>query len=146
MKSILLALSVVLLNSPAFAQFPSQTDYYLADAEAAYQQRQAQPIGTWLTQSGALQVEINACGNKLCGTINQDMTGNTDPVHSLKGKLLLQDLVASGDKQWRGTIYNRANGETLLCEIHYLNQNEIQVMPYKSGTEKGMVQIWKRVS
>lgn len=143
MKLSTLAFGALLLSNASFAQFPSQTDYYLADAEAAYQQAQKQPIGQWLTQSGALQVEISACGNKLCGTISKDLTSNSSA--NLNGKLLLQDLVATGEKQWQGKIYNRANGETVLCELRYLNQNEIQVKPYKSDSEQAPAQIWKRV-
>ncbi len=145
MKTLALAISTVILSNTSFAQFPSQTDYYLAEAEAAYQQRQLQPVGQWLTQSGALQVEISPCGNKLCGIINKDMSNNAQPEHNLNGKLLLQDLVATGDKQWQGKIYNRANGETVLCEVRYLNHNEIQVKPYKSASEQAPVQVWKRL-
>lgn len=145
MKNSLLAASALLISSFCYAQFPSQTDYYLADAEAAYQQRLNQPLGTWVSQNGALQVEISACGSKLCGTINKDLRSNADNAQSLKGKVLLQDLVATGDKQWRGKLVNRANGETEWCELRYLNQNEIQVLAYQSDTEKAPAQIWKRV-
>lgn len=145
MKSSLLAVSALLVSSLSYAQFPSQTDYYLADAEAAYQQRQNQPLGTWLNPGAALQVEISTCGSKLCGTINKDLSANADSGQSLKGKVLIQDLVATGDKLWRGTLYNRANGETVLCELRYLNQNEIQVSAYKGDQEKTAAQIWKRV-
>jgi uncharacterized protein (DUF2147 family) len=113
-------------------------------------------LGRWITESGNLEVEIAPCGDALCGTVtrvlaNHSMSDSGKEMaaadsRSPLGTKLVYDLVASGDNQWRGQIYNRENGKTYRCIVSVEDANRLRVRGYVGIPWIGKTQIWTRVS
>ena len=83
-------------------------------------------LGTWLTDSGNLEIEIARCGEALCGKVtkvlaNRSMSGSGEMVSADKrdplGMTILKDFKPSGEGEWSGEIYNRENAKTYSCKI-----------------------------
>ena len=113
--------------------------------------------GVWLTQSGNLEVKIAPCGPAtLCGTVVREvahnamspagaaMAGKNAP--SAVGMKILRDLTRSDDKEWKGHIFNRENGETYDCILSVGVAGELSVHGYKGVRALGRTQTWTRVA
>lgn len=111
--------------------------------------------GVWLTQSGNLEVEIAPCGKALCGTVVKEIARNTmspgvdqafKDTRPALGMKILQDFTAADDKEWKGHIYNRENGETYDCILSLAVSGELKVHGYKGVRLFGKTQTWTRVA
>ncbi len=69
----------------------------------------ADPVGTWLRDSGNSRVRVTACGSSLCGSIIwlKDESGP-----SKVGQRVFYDMVKSGDNTWSGKAFNPEDGKT----------------------------------
>jgi uncharacterized protein (DUF2147 family) len=112
-------------------------------------------LGTWLTESGNLEVEIAPCGQALCGTVVKVVANRSmsEPGKSLPsdapsplGMKVLTDFTPSGDGEWRGQIYNRENGKTYDCLMSLESSDQLKVRPYVGMPMLGKTQIWRRVA
>lgn len=110
--------------------------------------------GHWLTQSGNLEVEVDYCGEALCGTVVKVFANNamekpgaapadTRPALGLK---ILKDFKASGKDEWRGYIYNRENGETYDCVMSLAVGGDLKVHGYRGLRMFGKTQTWTRLA
>lgn len=147
-KQMLTAVALLLGVMTAQAQQPGLSDYYLATVEAAHQETVKAPMaGTWLTQSGNLEVEIAACGQALCGKISKVLDTSSDASATpLLGKTIMEGFTAGNNATWSGRIFNRGDGQTYLCQMRMTSQSELEVTPYKEKPEQGRTQVWTRVS
>ena len=111
--------------------------------------------GTWLTQSGNLEVEIAPCDQALCGTVvkeiaSRSMSGDLDKAFKdtrpALGMKILQDFTTSDEKEWKGHIYNRENGETYDCILSLAVSGELKVHGYKGLRMFGRTQTWTRLA
>lgn len=170
---VITTFATVLMSAwSAQAQQAGLSDYYLAPVEAEIQasklannlvNSQANKpdtvAGTWLTQSGSLEVQIGNCGQSVCGKVskvndaanvsNMTAMGSTaTPVSAIPvlGKTIMEDFTASGAATWSGTIFNRADGQTYACQMRMLSPTELEVTAYKDKPENGRSQVWTRVS
>ena len=93
-------------------------------------------LGTWLTDSGNLEIEIARCGEALCGKVtkvlaNRSMSGSGEMVSADKrdplGMTLLKDFKPSGEGEWSGEIYNSNNGKTYTGGITMVAPNLVRV-------------------
>jgi uncharacterized protein (DUF2147 family) len=112
-------------------------------------------LGRWLTASGNLEIDIEPCGQALCGTVakvlanrsmsdpNKEMSAASKPVTGMK---ILSDFKPSGDSQWKGQIYNRENGKTYDCRMTLVSPKELEIRAYKVLPIFGKTQIWTRVN
>jgi len=152
----------------AQAQQAGLSDYYLAPVEAEIQatnqannqaNKSGAVAGTWLTQSGSMEVQISNCGQTLCGKVskvndaenlsNMTAMGSTaTPVSAIPvlGKTILEDFTPSGTSTWSGKIFNRADGQTYACQMRMLSATELEITAYKDTPENGRSQVWTRVS
>lgn len=121
-------------------------------ALAASQTAMAQQ-GVWLTQNGNLEVEIAPCGDALCGKVvkvlaNRSMSGA--PATGFKdtrpalGMTLLHDLTTTDNKEWKGRLYNRENGETYDCILSLAVGGDLNVHGYKGMRMFGKTLTWTR--
>ena len=141
------------------------SDYYLAPVEAEIQannhasSKAGAVAGTWLTQSGSLEVQISNCGQALCGKVskvndvanmsNMSAMGSTAaPVSAIPvlGKTIMEGFTPGKADTWSGKIFNRADGQTYACQMRMLSQTELEVTAYKDKPENGRTQVWTRVS
>jgi uncharacterized protein (DUF2147 family) len=116
--------------------------------------------GLWVTESGRAAVDIEPCGDKLCGTIawlkeplndqgkpktdihNSDETQRGRPLCGLK---LLWDFAPDGDGAWSGgQIYDAASGDTYSSNIHTQADGTLLVRGYLGISLFGKSQVWRR--
>lgn len=99
--------------------------------------------GVWLTEGGKSQVEIRACGDKLCGKIvwleepsNEDGSPKLDKHNKneslrsrpILGIELLTGLPAAEGGEWTGgETYNPENGKTYRSELELEGANTLKV-------------------
>lgn len=118
----------------------------------------ASPSGTWLTQSGNLEVAIAPCGKALCGTVvkvlfDRAMAGpGADgagvPVtpgaatRSPLGMTILSEFKPAGNAEWKGRVFNRSNGETYDCIMSMAVGGELKLHGYKVLRLFGQTQTW----
>ena len=108
--------------------------------------------GFWITESGNVLVEVAPCGEALCGTIvevlsNASMSeiGKEMPADAPGvGTMILIDLVASGEGQWSGEIFNRENGKTYSCKVGLASARQMTVRGYVGLPLFGKTQVWRR--
>ncbi|MFZ6746238.1 DUF2147 domain-containing protein [Undibacterium sp. JH2W] len=152
------------------AQQAGLSDYYLAPVEAEIQtnnqanshaSKQVAIAGTWLTQSGSLEVEIGNCGQALCGKVSKvnelaaanlsamsamGSTAASVPAIPVLGKTIMEGFTPGKADTWSGKIFNRADGQTYACQMRMLSPTELEVTAYKDKPENGRSQVWTRVS
>jgi uncharacterized protein (DUF2147 family) len=110
--------------------------------------------GTWLTESGNLEVEIASCGAELCGTVVKVLADRSmaDPgkqfadAKPAMGLKILHDFVPAATGELQGKIYNRENGKTYDCLLSLQSPDELKVRAYVGMPLFGKTQIWRRVS
>ncbi|MES2037596.1 MAG: DUF2147 domain-containing protein [Pseudomonadota bacterium] len=149
----------------AQAQQAGLSDYYLAPVEAEIQAnhhastKAGAVAGTWLTQSGSLEVQISNCGQALCGKVSKvNDAGNVSnmtamgatptslPAIPVLGKTIMEGFTPVKADTWSGKIFNRADGQTYACQMHMLSPTELEVTAYKDKPENGRTQVWTRIS
>ena len=116
--------------------------------------------GRYLTASGNLEVEVQPCGDALCGVVRKVIADHSmsrpgqpmqavDPRPAL-GLQILHDVRAHGDEQppvqWQGRIYNRENGKTYDCRLSLDAAGHLVVRPYIGLPLFGQTQVWQRLS
>lgn len=114
----------------------------------------ASHIGTWLTQSGNLEVDIAPCGAALCGTVvrvlvDRAMAGpgtTAGKPSAALGIKILRDFKPASGAEWKGHIFNRENGETYDCIMSMAVGGELKLHGYKFLRMFGQTQTWTRVA
>lgn len=112
------------------------------------------PSGTWITETGNLEVQLAPCGPALCGTVvkvlaNRSMSGPgaemvpADPRPAL-GMKLLTDFKPSGEGEWTGQIYNRENGKTYSALMTHPAHDQLVIRGYVGLPLFGKTQVWRR--
>ena len=115
-------------------------------------------LGLW--DAGESDVEIYACGDKLCGRIAAldeplDANGNpkldkNNPDEALKSRPVLgMDLVAgfspTGEGKWGGgTIYDPRDGKTYQCVMTLKKDGTLEVRGYVGIALFGKSVVWTR--
>lgn len=112
-------------------------------------------FGTWLTDSGNLEIEIARCGDALCGKVtkvlaNRSMAGSGEMVAADKrdplGMTILKDFKPSGEGEWSGEIYNRENAKSYSCRISLDAPDQLVLRPYIGLPLFGRTIVWTRVA
>lgn len=112
-------------------------------------------LGTWLTDSGNLEIEITRCGDALCGKVtkvlaNRAMSGSGEMVAADKrdplGMTILKDFKPSGEGEWSGEIYNRENAKSYSCRITLGAPDQLVLRPYVGLPLFGRTILWTRVA
>ena len=114
----------------------------------------ASQLGRWVTESGNLEVDIAPCGEALCGTVvrvmaNRSMGGSGQDMAAADtrpalGMVILSDLRANGDGEFKGTIYNRENAKTYSATTKVVGPDMLRVHGYVGLPLFGKTQIWRR--
>ncbi len=118
------------------------------------------PIGMWLAESGRGAVDIQPCGDKLCGSLawlkaplNEQGKPKTD-IHNpdpalqqrpLCGVPILAGFAADGPNSWSGgTIYDAASGTTYKSTMALNPDGTLHVRGYVGISLFGKSQVWTR--
>ncbi|HET7794022.1 MAG TPA: DUF2147 domain-containing protein [Rhizobacter sp.] len=127
-------------------------------AGSALAQGHDAPLGRWLTESGNLEVEIAPCAEPpagtLCGKVvrvlaNRSMSAPGQEMQPADtrpalGMTLLSGLTASGEGEYRGTIYNRENAKHYSVKLTPVEPAQLLVRGYVGLPLFGKTQVWRR--
>jgi uncharacterized protein (DUF2147 family) len=103
----------------------------------------ADPIGTWLTETGTSRIRIVDCGGALCGTIawmkepidpetqkprldkfNAETAKRNRP---LMGVTIVIGMKPSGAVKWSGQVYNAEDGKTYSGSITMVSTGALKL-------------------
>jgi uncharacterized protein (DUF2147 family) len=119
--------------------------------------------GRWYAEGGSAQVEIEPCGDALCGQVvwlrspfdenGCPITDRSNPEESLRGRSvigleILRDLRPEPDEpgQWSGgRIYDPTSGRTYRCQASLDGPDRMRVRGYIGITLLGRTTTWVRV-
>ena len=116
--------------------------------------------GTWLVENGEAHIEVEPCGDGLCGTVvwmrePYDEHGNEkidifNPDETLRDRkivgLRIMEVFPKKDKlAWKGTIYDANTGSTYRCTLEPRGENRIKFRGYIGITLFGRTTHWTRV-
>lgn len=117
-------------------------------------------IGTWRVESGEAHVEIERCGDGLCGRVvwmlePYDEHGNEridifNPDETLRnrkvvGLRIMEVFPTKGKAAWKGTIYDPNEGKTYKCSVEPKSENRIKFRGYIGIPLFGRTTHWARV-
>lgn len=122
----------------------------------------AGPTGLWVVEDGKGAIDIEPCGDKLCGNLawlknplNDQGKPKTD-IHNddaslrarpLCGLPILWGFGPDGDKAWSGgNIYDAEHGETYRSNMHLQDDGTLRVRGYVGISLLGKTQVWTRPS
>lgn len=118
------------------------------------------PLGRWVTESGNLEVEIAPCAETaaapLCGKVvrvlaHRSMSAPGEPMQPADtrpalGMTLLSGLVAAGEGEYKGTVYNRENARHYSVKLTPAEPAQLLVRGYVVLPLFGKTQVWRRPS
>lgn len=120
------------------------------------------PVGVWQDSSKRVQVEIEPCGERLCGKLvwfkwPDDAQGlplvdlkNTNPAlrtRPLLGLTVLYGLRRSGERTWvDGKLYNPDDGVDYTARLTIRDDGTLGVRGYVLLPIFGRTHIWSRIS
>lgn len=125
--------------------------------------RASDPTGLWWAESGYAQVEIQRCGEALCGEVvwlrhpldeqGCDLRDVENPEPGLRGRpvlglTILRDLQASPDDpaEWSGgEIYDPGSGRTYSAVLEMEGRDRLRVRGYLGIRLLGRTTTWIRV-
>ena len=117
----------------------------------------ADPVeGFWLTQNERAVVNIEACGDSMCGYVywiiegglqydenNADEARRNDPICGMQ---ILKGFVKEDVGEWDdGEIYKADDGDVYDANIEILEDGTLKLRGYVGAPIFGKTQIWSRV-
>jgi uncharacterized protein (DUF2147 family) len=125
----------------------------LCSAAANTQPPAAGIAGLWIDHTGRGGVEIQPCGNHLCGRVAW-LQQPTDPKgapakdrqgRTLCGLQIIGDLHQTSSYSWDGGwIYSPDDDETFSVELQLKSRDTLQVLGYMGMKVLGETFVWKR--
>jgi uncharacterized protein (DUF2147 family) len=123
----------------------------------------ADPLGNWLTESGAATVRIANCGAELCGSIvalkepNDPATGRpktdkNNPDAAKRSRPLIGVQIVLGMKpsgtpnKWSGQVYNAEDGKTYSGNITMQDARTLKLEGCVLGGLFCKAQTWTRAN
>ncbi len=106
----------------------------------------ADMIGNWESAEPSFEVQIESCGEALCGTVvRSTQTPGSDAAPKVGWKLL-SSFQTTEESEWSGEMHNFRNGKNYQCVMRLISPNELLVRPYVGLRLFGKDHIWRRVS
>ncbi|MBR1266574.1 DUF2147 domain-containing protein [Bradyrhizobium sp. AUGA SZCCT0222] len=96
------------------------------------------PIGDWQTEGKGL-VRIAKCGNALCGYVLNSSSND-------KGEAVLINMKPKSEKQWTGSVYSQASGDTYYGTMDMKGQNTLRVEACALGRFYCSGNNWRRIN
>ena len=141
-------------------QAPKAASKASPQAPAAQPAAQPGPLGVWIDHTGRGAVEIQPCGQGLCGRIvwmQQPLDKKGQPLRdklnentklrdrTICGLQVIGDLKPMRDGSWdRGWIYDPEQGESFDVELRLRDPNVLQVKGYKGLKFLSETFQWRR--
>jgi len=96
------------------------------------------PVGDWRTE-GKGSVRIINCGNALCGYV-------LNSSHDDKGEAVLINMKSKSEKQWTGSVYSQASGDTYYGTMALKGSNTLRVEACALGRFYCSGNNWSRIN
>ena len=96
------------------------------------------PIGDWQTE-GKGTVRIGQCGKALCGYVINASSSD-------KGEAVLINMKPKNDRQWTGSVYSHASGDTYYGTIVLKGANTLRVEACALGRFYCSGNNWSRIT
>ena len=111
---------------------------------------QDRSLGVWRNPSNSVHVQIERCGQQMCGTVSwandkakaDSRRGGTDP---LIGTQLFRDFSEEEPGVWRGQVFVPDLGETFSGTVTVVDTNTIRARGCLLGAIGCRTQVWTRV-
>jgi uncharacterized protein (DUF2147 family) len=105
--------------------------------------------GYWRNPKGTVEVQIDACGISICGTVvsaspSAVADARDSGYPSLVGMQLLYGYHAAGPDEWRGTIFVPDIGRSFASHIELVDADHIRVSGCLIGKFLCKSQLWRR--
>lgn len=116
--------------------------------------------GTWLVEDGEARIDVEPCGEGLCGTVvwmrePYDEHGNEkidifNPDETLRdrkivGLRIMKIFPKKDGRGWKGTIYDANTGSTYRCTVEPRSENRLKFRGYIGISLFGRTTYWNRV-
>ncbi|MBR1212533.1 DUF2147 domain-containing protein [Bradyrhizobium sp. JYMT SZCCT0180] len=96
------------------------------------------PVGDWQTE-GKGSVRIAKCGNALCGYVLNSSSND-------KGEAVLINMKPKSEKQWTGSVYSQASGDTYYGTMNMKGENTLRVEACALGRFYCSGNNWRRIN
>lgn len=96
------------------------------------------PLGDWQTE-GKGTVRIAKCGNALCGYVLNSSSND-------KGEAILINMKPKADRQWTGSVYSQASGDTYYGTMAIKGINTLRVEACAFGRFYCSGNNWSRIT
>lgn len=105
-------------------------------ATIAGAQTASDAFGTWLNPDNGSHVSVYKCSDGLCAKIVKTVDGQkTDDKNSnaalrsrpIVGLVIMSNAKQTGENQWKGQIYNRADGNTYSGTLTVKSRNALDL-------------------
>jgi uncharacterized protein (DUF2147 family) len=106
------------------------------------------PQGIWFTEDKGGVVQVQPCGQALCGVIvGLTPSPNGDLPRDFQGapqchRVLLRDLRLEEDGRWHGTVTNPEDGRTYSAEVWVAQDGNMRLRGYIGLPLLGSTQVW----
>jgi uncharacterized protein (DUF2147 family) len=105
--------------------------------------------GFWRNPKGTVEVQIDTCGNAMCGTVvaaspSAVADARDSGYPSLVGMQLLYGYHAAGPDEWRGTIFVPDIGRSFSSHIQLVDADHVRVSGCLVGKFLCKSQLWRR--
>lgn len=105
--------------------------------------------GAWSNPAGSVEVQIDHCGTKLCGTViaasGAAIGDSRDAGYpQLVGMQLMRDYHPDGPGRWSGTVFVPDLGHSFSSHIVTVDQNHVRVSGCLIGSFLCRSQLWRR--
>ncbi|MET3840151.1 DUF2147 domain-containing protein [Bradyrhizobium sp. OAE829] len=96
------------------------------------------PVGDWQTE-GKGSVRVAKCGNALCGYVLNSSSND-------KGEAVLINMKPKSEKQWTGSVYSQASGDTYYGTMNMKGRNTLRVEACALGRFYCSGNNWRRIT
>jgi uncharacterized protein (DUF2147 family) len=93
-------------------------------------------FGVWRHPENGSHVKLYRCKDGLCAQIVKIKNSGAKDVHNpnpelrdrpVEGLVIMNGARKVGSDQWKGTLYNREDGETYAGKVTVINKNELRL-------------------
>jgi uncharacterized protein (DUF2147 family) len=112
-------------------------------------------FGTWRDATKGSTVRVYSCGGGLCAQIVKTSDAGAKDVNNpnpalqkrpIAGLVIMSGAKKSGDNAWKGSIYNREDGQRYSGSITVVNKNTLELQGCGLGGLVCSSRTWTRIN
>ncbi|MDZ4790200.1 MAG: DUF2147 domain-containing protein [Hyphomicrobiales bacterium] len=127
----------------------------LAGFSPASQAGAEDAFGTWKDSAKGSVVRVYACGGGLCAQIVKTSDAGAKDVNNsnpalqkrpIAGLVIMSGAKKSGDNAWKGSIYNREDGQRYSGSLTVVSKNQLELQGCGLGGLVCTSRTWSRMN